>query len=293
MISFTFDTGALEKKEEARFLEAFLNNETTLESLKKLLTHALKQTPYEHLSFSFHLVFLGDHDMTYYNNLYRQKNKITNILSFSSLPQESMEELRHETMNTLHHKTLNSPLPMDQGKIIAGDLLFCCTVWVEETKKILQDYVFPYWNQGEKGRKAVVEEDAINKIFEDFFTSFKNCDPFSTPSSVPSSCQDSPGKLIDPLSSTFSFCQDSLEKTMDPSFLSPFSQDSLSKVVEYFFFFRFYHLLLHGFLHLLHYDHEDPKEAEHMEALEIMGLKALNYPNPYDEESLLKSANLI
>lgn len=41
------------------------------------------------------------------------------------------------------------------------------------------------------------------------------------------------------------------------------------------------HLMIHGFLHLLGYDHEDEEEAEQMEALEIDALKTLNIANPY------------
>lgn len=42
------------------------------------------------------------------------------------------------------------------------------------------------------------------------------------------------------------------------------------------------HLIVHGFLHLLGYDHEDDEEAEHMEDLEIATLKTLNIANPYE-----------
>lgn len=41
------------------------------------------------------------------------------------------------------------------------------------------------------------------------------------------------------------------------------------------------HLIIHGFLHLLGYDHEDDEEAEQMEAIEIDALKTLNIANPY------------
>lgn len=41
------------------------------------------------------------------------------------------------------------------------------------------------------------------------------------------------------------------------------------------------HLLVHGTLHLLGYDHIDNSEAEQMEALEIGILAALNIPDPY------------
>ncbi len=41
------------------------------------------------------------------------------------------------------------------------------------------------------------------------------------------------------------------------------------------------HLAIHGFLHLLGYDHENDREAEVMEALERRILKRLAVPDPY------------
>jgi probable rRNA maturation factor len=41
------------------------------------------------------------------------------------------------------------------------------------------------------------------------------------------------------------------------------------------------HLVTHGVLHLLDYDHETKKEAEEMENLEIKYLKKLGFTNPY------------
>jgi probable rRNA maturation factor len=41
------------------------------------------------------------------------------------------------------------------------------------------------------------------------------------------------------------------------------------------------HLILHGFLHLLGYDHETPAEAETMEAIERKALARLAIPDPY------------
>lgn len=41
------------------------------------------------------------------------------------------------------------------------------------------------------------------------------------------------------------------------------------------------HLIIHGFLHLLGYDHEDDQEAETMEALERAALKRMGISDPY------------
>jgi probable rRNA maturation factor len=44
---------------------------------------------------------------------------------------------------------------------------------------------------------------------------------------------------------------------------------------------HFTHMLIHGFLHLLGYDHMNDKEAKSMESLEIKILKKLGIDNPY------------
>jgi len=43
------------------------------------------------------------------------------------------------------------------------------------------------------------------------------------------------------------------------------------------------HLAVHGFLHLIGYDHETDDEAEKMEALEVEILAQLGIPDPYAE----------
>lgn len=45
------------------------------------------------------------------------------------------------------------------------------------------------------------------------------------------------------------------------------------------------HMIVHGVLHLLGYDHIDHKEAEEMETLEIKILKKLHIQNPYLEKN--------
>jgi probable rRNA maturation factor len=41
------------------------------------------------------------------------------------------------------------------------------------------------------------------------------------------------------------------------------------------------HLVIHGTLHLLGYDHVEEQQAEIMEGIEVKILKNLDYPNPY------------
>jgi probable rRNA maturation factor len=44
------------------------------------------------------------------------------------------------------------------------------------------------------------------------------------------------------------------------------------------------HLVIHGCLHLLGYDHLEDEEAEEMEALERELLSELGYPDPYADD---------
>ena len=45
------------------------------------------------------------------------------------------------------------------------------------------------------------------------------------------------------------------------------------------------HMVVHGTLHLLGYDHESEDDAQQMEQLEISALAALGVPNPYESPS--------
>ncbi len=46
------------------------------------------------------------------------------------------------------------------------------------------------------------------------------------------------------------------------------------------------HMVAHGFLHLIGYDHETAAEAERMEALERKIATALGFPDPYAEDAI-------
>ena len=46
------------------------------------------------------------------------------------------------------------------------------------------------------------------------------------------------------------------------------------------------HLIIHGYLHLSGYDHENDADASKMEALEITALKTLGIENPYEENNV-------
>ena len=50
---------------------------------------------------------------------------------------------------------------------------------------------------------------------------------------------------------------------------------------------HFSHLVVHGFLHLIGYDHENEGDAETMEAFEIKVLAGLKIANPYSETELV------
>ena len=60
------------------------------------------------------------------------------------------------------------------------------------------------------------------------------------------------------------------------------AEEQLKTVKEHFI-----HLIVHGSLHLLGYDHEEEADAENMESMEIWILQRLGIKNPYLGQQLL------
>lgn len=60
-----------------------------------------------------------------------------------------------------------------------------------------------------------------------------------------------------------------------------------SRAQEKSFQNHFCHLVVHGTLHLMGYDHETPEEAEVMESLEIEILNSIDVENPYSDVSFM------
>lgn len=50
------------------------------------------------------------------------------------------------------------------------------------------------------------------------------------------------------------------------------------------------HLVIHGMLHLLGYDHLDDGDAGEMEAIEITAMKRIGLSNPYEELATIRDA---
>jgi probable rRNA maturation factor len=50
---------------------------------------------------------------------------------------------------------------------------------------------------------------------------------------------------------------------------------------------HFCHLVIHGFLHLLGFDHVNEADAEEMEAIEILALDRIEVANPYAADELM------
>lgn len=79
-------------------------------------------------------------------------------------------------------------------------------------------------------------------------------------------------------------CQSEPEIELGDIIIALETMERESKEQEISFHDHYCHLLAHGLLHLLGYDHIEEDEARHMESFETAILQQLNIANPYEEE---------
>lgn len=232
MIFLTTDGAAINNDHVCSFFTSLFEKKNFL----FFLQGALKTTPYGHLTFKVHVSLENPDGIQEYNKTYRQKNKATNILSFSALPEEKLYILKKsQTWRDIpSHEIL-----MEDESIVLGDLLVCPEIVLQEVEELANSLFF---------QEDIEEINNPQSKRYGFFEALRCSMGFMTP-----------------------------EENLGPQgshFLS---------LAQLLLVYKIYHLLLHGVLHLLHYDHETPEDAQEMETIEIHGLGLLHYPNPYDE----------
>ncbi len=109
----------------------------------------------------------------------------------------------------------------------------------------------------------IVDEDEI----QDLNRTYRNKDKTTNILSFPFEC---PDEVSIPLLGDLVLCKNVVEK-------EALEQE---KTLEE----HYAHLIVHGTLHLLGYDHIEDEDAKIMEPLEIKIVMALNYANPYKDE---------
>lgn len=107
----------------------------------------------------------------------------------------------------------------------------------------------------------IVSKEQIQKLNNEFRG-------FDKPTNVLSFEMNLPDYIDEPLIGDLAICAEVVEQEAH-------SQNKLSE-------HHWAHLVIHGTLHLLGYDHIIDDEAEDMEALEIQLLKQINIENPYE-----------
>lgn len=108
----------------------------------------------------------------------------------------------------------------------------------------------------------VVDIPEIQALNHTYRYKNKPTNVLSFPSDLPEAIQEDTGLLGDII-----ICADIVEKEAE-------EQNKMLKA-------HWAHMVVHGCLHLLGYDHEEDKEASKMESLEIRILESLGLPNPY------------
>lgn len=111
----------------------------------------------------------------------------------------------------------------------------------------------------------LADTDEITQLNNDYRKRNKPTNVLSFPANIPHTIE-----LDTPLLGDIIICPDVVIQE---------AQD-LNKSLES----HFAHMVVHGVLHLLGYDHIEPKDADVMQAKEIKVLNTIGYSNPYTEE---------
>ena len=159
---------------------------------------------------------------------------------------------------------------------IAVDVLFDCPDWAKSrisARKRIHDVLNMTWNSIPKRPKGIIPELTVtltddksirllNRDYrqKDKATNVLSFPMFETLEDIPSHAGDIP--IGDIIIAFETMKREAIEqnKTLPDHFT---------------------HMLIHGFLHLLGYDHMNEAEAKHMESLEIRLLKKFSIGNPY------------
>lgn len=115
----------------------------------------------------------------------------------------------------------------------------------------------------------IVDEDEIQQLNNTYRHKNKPTNVLAFPSQIP---KDILNELDFPYIGDIIICASIIEKE---SF--ELNKSSLS---------HWAHILIHGVLHLLGYDHMEPEEEKKMQQVEIELLKSLGISNPYEENGL-------
>ncbi len=143
---------------------------------------------------------------------------------------------------------------------------------VSESKNLPSQDQFQYWidsvlkdgSQDSEIVIRVVDEDEMTQFNEQYRNKKGSTNILSFPFDVPDAVEsDLLGDLL--------VCAAVVEREAQ-------QQD---KILEH----HWAHMIVHGVLHLLGYDHIDDQDAEEMEALEVKILKTIKINNPYEEKS--------
>lgn len=141
------------------------------------------------------------------------------------------------------------------------------TTWVTQTLKCVPDTVLAHYPQGERLEITVrVVENAESQTLNDTYRGKDN------PTNVLSFPFEQPPGLNLPLLGDLVVCQSVVKQEAAQQ----------KKPIDA----HWAHMLVHGTLHLLGYDHINDEEAEEMERLEVQILNSLGIDDPYQDHEL-------